>query len=72
MEIFVLYNKNTGLIKSSGRIDRERDNANRDGSTMLEYVERKLSDPDLAVIYFPERNLPDTEKHKIIDEKIVN
>ena len=72
MEIFVIYNKSTGRIDGgSGRIDKYKDEANRDGSTVLEYIERKLSDPDLAVTYLPEQDLPDNEKYKIVKGEIV-
>lgn len=71
MEIFIVYGRATGFIKSSGRIDRESDEDNRDGSTVLEYVERKLTNPELTVVYLPDQELPDSGKRKIVDGEIV-
>lgn len=69
-EIFILYEKSTGYIITTGRIDREWDSKNRDGSTITEYIERKLSE-GLAVLYFPEQKLPNPKKDKVADGKIV-
>jgi len=72
MEVFILYNKNTGFIKSSGRVDKEWDSEHIDDSTVAEYTKRKLTeDSALSVIYFPEQNLPDSETHKIENGQIV-
>ena len=68
METFTLYDKNTGFINSSGTITRDLE---RDGSTLEEYIERKLLDLDLAIVYFENTNLPDKDKYKISDGKIV-
>ena len=66
-EIFVIYNNVTGFIDGgSGKIDRERDLANADGSTMLERIpEILIKDPDRVVTYLPDQDLPDSQKQKI-------
>ena len=72
MEIFIFYNLITGVIQEAGRINREKDEDNRDGSTTLEYVERKLTEsPEHNVVYFINQDLPDPEKHKIVDGEII-
>lgn len=73
MEIFVIYNKLTGLIEGgAGRIDREWDAKNKDGSTISERIPQILAkDLNRAVIYFPDQDLPNPEKHKIVEGKIV-
>lgn len=71
-EIFVIYNKNTGFIESSGKIDRDWDLVNADGSTMLEHIPRILAkDPDLKAAYLPLQQLPDNTKYKIDGGNIV-
>lgn len=72
-EIFVIYNKITSFIDGgAGRIDREWDAKNADGSTISERISLILAkDLDRKVIYLPNQDLPDPEKHKIIDGKIV-
>lgn len=72
-EIFVIYDKATGFIDGgSGRIDREWDAAHKDGSTMSERIPDIVAKkPNRAVIYFPERQLPEPDKHKIANGKIV-
>lgn len=74
MEIFVLYNKLTGFIEGgAGRINQEWDAKNLDGSTASERIQAILTkDSNRAVIYLPDQDLPDLEKHKIIDGRIVN
>ena len=63
-EVFVLYNQASGEIKSSGRLDRNWCEANRDGSTTLEFIERKLAtDASLAVLYMLNGDLPDAGKY---------
>lgn len=71
MEIFVIYNKLTGFIEGgAGRIDR---NAKPDGSTINERIPLVLAkDSNRVVVYLPEQNLPDPERHKIVDGKIVD
>lgn len=65
-EIFVIYSKNTGLIEGSGKIDRNWDLINADGSTMLEHIPRILAkDPDRKAAYLPYQQLPDNTKYKI-------
>ena len=73
LEMFVIYNKNTGLIDGGcGRVDREWDAAHKDGSTTSEGIERILAkDPDRAVIFLPNGDLPDPKKHKVVDGEIV-
>lgn len=69
-EMFIFYNKNTGDIESSGRnFDRVWDEANRDGSTCLEYIERQLDlNPDHRVLFCPNGTLPDPEEVKVNHE----
>ena len=70
-EIFVIYNKITGLIKSSGRIDREWDSNNLDGSTVTEYIGKKVADTNLEVLYLSNQILPDREKYKVDRDGLV-
>ena len=71
-EIFVIYDE-SGFITSCGKVDKEQDNDKRDGSTKTEYVERKLlENPSLGVLYSSDGDLPDLEKHKIVDGEISN
>ena len=74
MEIFVIYNKLTGFIDGgAGRIDREWDDGNKDGSTISERIPEILAkDSNRVVIYLPDQDLPDPEKHKIVDGMIVS
>ncbi len=71
-EIFVIYNKNTGEVDGgSGRIDREWDAKNADGSTMSErIVEILKKDPDRAVMYLSNQSVPSKNTHVIIDDKL--
>lgn len=71
-EVFVIYNKTTGFIDGgTGRVDFEWDEAHKDGS-MSERIPKILAkNPDRKVIYLPDQNLPDPERHKIVDGKIV-
>ena len=71
LEIFVIYNKNTGLIDGgTGRVDR---NAEPDGSTMAERIPEILAkDLNKEVLYLPNQDLPDPKKHKVVDGEIVD
>lgn len=73
-EIFIIYNKTTGFIDGgAGKIDRERDLANVDGSTMLERIPLILAkDINREVVYLPLQTLPDPNKHKIINGEIID
>jgi len=73
MEIFVIYNKTSGYLDGgAGRINQEWDATHKDGSTVSESILRILAkDPNRAVVYLPNQTLPDPEKHKIKDGKIV-
>jgi hypothetical protein len=66
-EIFVIYNKNTGFIDGGiGKIDRDWDLVNSDGSTMLERIPEILAkDPDRRVAYLPYQMLPNNTEYKI-------
>lgn len=72
-KIFVIYNKNTGFIDGgAGRIDKEWDQAHKDGSTISERIPKVLAEKaDRKVIYLPNQKVPDPEKHKIKNGKIV-
>jgi len=72
-EIFVIYNKTTGFLDGgAGKIDREWDDKNKDGSTISENIPKILAkDINRAVIYFPNQNIPDFDNYKIQDGKIV-
>ncbi len=72
LEIFVIYDKTTGFISGGcGKIDREWDAANKDGSTTSEYIEKILAeDPNKAVIFLSNSDLPDPEKQVIVKGKI--
>ena len=72
-QIYVIYNKISGFIDGgAGRIDREWDEAHKDGSTMSERIPKILAkNPDRKVIYLPDQDVLDPEKHKIKDGKIV-
>jgi len=73
MEIFVIYNKLTGYIDGgAGRVNRERDRNISDGSSTSNGIARILAkDPDRAVVYLPKQALPDPEKYKIKNGKII-
>lgn len=66
-EIFVIYNKNTGLIEGgAGRIDRDWDLLNADGSTISERISEILAkDPNRKVAYLSYQPIPDKTKYKI-------
>jgi len=69
MEIFAIYDKTTGEISSLGKVDRA---GIQDGHSMLENITRALANDDsLAVIYRPNRPLPDKNKYRIINGKVV-
>lgn len=74
MEIFIIYNKITGFIDGgAGKIDREWDADNADGSTISERIPDILAkDPNRKVIYLPLQTLPNSMKHKIINGEIVD
>ncbi len=61
-EVFVLYDA-TGQITGSARIDRSSP-LPRDGSTMAEYIERKVSEGQSA-LYLKNGKLPDFKKQKV-------
>lgn len=67
-EIYIIYNKKTGYIEDGGgRIDRTKP-----GKMMNIAIPRILSEgPDREVLYLPNQSLPNSEKHKIKDGKIV-
>jgi len=71
LEIFVIYNKNTGLIGGGvGRVDRS---AMPDGTTMFERIPEILAkDPDREVLYLLNRSLPDPDKQKVKNGQIVD
>ena len=70
MEIFVIYNKNTGFIEGGcGRVSRD---VKPDGSTMAERIPEILKkNPYRGVVYLPNQALLDPEKHRIKEGKIV-
>lgn len=72
-ETFVIYNKNTGFIDGgAGGIDRDWDRTHKDGSTISERIPKILAkNPDRKVIYLPDQDLPDFDKYKIKNGKIV-
>jgi len=72
-EIFVIYDSATGFLDGgAGRIDREWDAKNVDGSTMSERIPDILAkNPNREVIYLPNQKLPNRYKHKISNGKIV-
>jgi len=81
MEVYILYNKITGRIISSGRINRIRealvkDFNNPDYSTITADIKRKKTEnPDLDVVYTPNfewfPNLPNSELHKAVNGEVV-
>jgi len=71
-EIFIISEKETGFIKNSGRIDREWDSNNLDGSTMTERIATVLNnDTSLQVNYLQNGVLPQSTTHKIISGVII-
>ncbi len=70
-EIYVISYKATGRIKSSGRIDKELDALNLDGSTVTEKIAKRLLNTDLEVTYLPNGLLPDSNTQKIENNLIV-
>lgn len=72
-EIFIIYNKITGFLDGgAGRINKEWDATNADGSTMSERIPKILAkNPDREVIYLPNQTLPDFDNYKIQNGKIV-
>ena len=69
-EVWILYETPTGYIISAGRVDREWDSKHRDGSTISEFIERKVNE-GFAVLYCPNHKLPRRNKHKIVNGEIV-
>ena len=68
MEIFILYNTETGEIKSQGKVDKS---AIQDGHSMLENINRQLiEDTDLAVLYMPDKKLPSKREYIIKNGKL--
>ncbi len=66
LEIYVIYDKDSGFYYESGRIDRERD------LDYLEALNRKAVEyPKGAIIFLPDQNLPESERHKVKNGKIV-
>ena len=64
-EIFIIYNKTTGFVDGGiGRIERDKDAAIFDGSSVSDYVARTVSKKsDRAVLYILETDdLPDPEE----------
>lgn len=72
-EMFIIYNKITGLLDGgAGRIDREWEAKNADGSTMSERIPEILAkDSNREVVYLSDQILPDPEQHKIQNGKII-
>ena len=76
-EIFVIYNSGIDLPDGghpidggAGRIDRKWDKAHKDGSTMGERIPEVLAKKlSRKVVYLPDQDLPDPERHKIKDGK---
>ena len=66
-EIFVIYNKTTGFIDGgSGKIDRDWDLINADGSTISERISEIIAkDPNRKAAYLSYQPLPDNTKYKI-------
>ena len=77
-EIFVIYNSECELPDGgypidggAGRINTEWDKTHKDGSTMSERIPKIIGKkPNRKVIYLPNQDLPNSEKHKIKDGKI--
>jgi len=72
-EAYVIYNKTTGFIEGgSGYVDREKDDANADGTTVSERIIKILAkDPNREVVYLPVQHLPRASTHRIDKGKIV-
>lgn len=71
-EVYVLYDSITGRISGgTGRVNRIKDETRRDGSTVLEYIERKMAEGK-SVLYLPNSKLPDPEKQKVSAGKVVD
>lgn len=72
LEIYIIYNKETGFIESAGRINRMLDALGLDGSTATERIQKFLAnDLKKAVIYLPNQPLPNYEEYKIDKGKVV-
>ena len=73
-ELFVIYLDGTGYIDGGiGTIDREWDEQNKDGSTMLERIPEILAkNPQRRVAFIPFQEIPeDVESIKFVDGKFV-
>jgi len=75
-ELYVIYQKDTGKIITSGRVNRERDQSwidKGDTSTTYGSILKKLKDTSLAVKYFKNQPLPNGDKKiNIISKEITN
>ncbi|MHA2069734.1 MAG: hypothetical protein ACXABY_35675 [Candidatus Thorarchaeota archaeon] len=72
MEVYSIYDTTTKEIKGTGRVDRPWCEANRDGSTALERIERYLTNnPGCDVIYLPQQELPDRAVYKVEGGQLV-
>ena len=80
-EVYILYNKNTGVIEGSGRVDRIRealkiDFNNLDSSTLTSFINiKKAENEELDVLYKPNYDwfplLPDSEQYKVIGGAVI-
>ncbi len=78
-KIYIIYNEaiilpNGGYTIDGGAagIDCEWDTSNADGSTQLERIPKILAkNSNRRIIYLPHQDIPDGEKHKIKNGKIV-
>ena len=80
-EVYIIYNKNTGKIRGSGRLNRRREILRKDFhdnsfSSILETVKRCLyRNPDFDVVYTPNKDwfptLPDPILHKVVDGAVI-
>lgn len=68
MEIFVLYETDTGIIKGSGKIDR---NEGQSESSMANRISAILTKhPDWSVLYLDMQPLPDEKLVKVQDDAL--
>ena len=72
-EIFIIYNRNTGFLEGgAGKIDRDWDAVNADGSTISERITEILAkDSDKEVIYLPNQKVPNSSEYKVVGGRIV-
>jgi len=72
LQIYLMYDRDTGFIESGGKIDLEWDAVNRDGSTTTEGIERRLLKfPNQNVTYLANQRIPNKEEYKISKGRIV-